>query len=106
LRISGASIGINTYEPDLLLTATNLYDTSNAVQAFCGHRELYMPEIKIIVLTMVSSLDYFLNGLIKGVDGYLPKEATADDIYSCVLDVSIGDRYLTVPDEVKRRTKE
>ena len=29
---------------------------------------------KIIVLTMVSSLDYFLNGLIKGVDGYLTKE--------------------------------
>ena len=61
---------------------------------------------KIIVLTMVSSLDYFLNGLIKGVDAYLTKETTADDIYNCILDVSIGDRYLTVPDEVKRRTKE
>lgn len=97
---------LDTHKPDLLLTATNLYDTSNAVQAFCGHRELYMPDMKIIVLTMVSSLDYFLNGLIEGVDGYLTKEATADDIYNCIFDVSIGDRYLTVPNEVKRRTKE
>jgi DNA-binding NarL/FixJ family response regulator len=97
---------LDIYQPNLLLTASNLYDTRNAVQAFCGHRELYMPEMKIIVLTMVTSLDFLLNGLIKGVDGYLTKEATADDIFNCVLEVSIGDRYLTVPEEVKRRTKE
>ena len=49
-----ASESLDIHKPDLLLTATNLYDTSNAVQAFCGHRELYMPDMKIIVLTMVS----------------------------------------------------
>ena len=51
-----ASESLDIHKPDLLLTATNLYDTSNAVQAFCGHRELYMPDMKIIVLTMVSTM--------------------------------------------------
>src|SRR6187397_507119 len=79
LDLAIASLDRN--KPDVLFTATSLYDTRNAVIAFCDYRDAYIPEMKIIVLTMVSSLDYFLNGLIKGVDGYLTKEASADDIY-------------------------
>ena len=46
-------------------------------------RELF-PEIKVLILTMIEQDDYILHLLNMGANGYLLKNATAEEVYSAV----------------------
>jgi DNA-binding NarL/FixJ family response regulator len=77
--------------------------TKNAIQAFCDQRDLYMPEMKIVVLTMVDSLDFFSNVFKRGVEGYVYKTCEADEVYQCMPDVVNGDHYLSIHEQMAKK---
>jgi DNA-binding NarL/FixJ family response regulator len=96
---------LDTHRPDILITSSNLYDGRNVVGTFCDHREVYMPEMKIIVLTMVDSLDFFLNAFKRGVEGYVYKTCEGFEVYQCILDVANGEHYLSIHEQVAKKYK-
>ena len=87
---------LNTHQPGLLITASKLYDDTNVVEALCKHRDTHMPDLKIVVLTSKEDMDHFLISVVAGVDAYISKASTVEEIYSCLEAVVRGEHYLGV----------
>jgi DNA-binding NarL/FixJ family response regulator len=91
---------LNTHDPLILITASKLYDEPKAVEAFCDYRDASMPNLKIIVLTSKDDLDHFLNSVAAGVEGYISKSCSTDEVYRCLYNVANGDNYLGLQKQV------
>ena len=102
--LDSALKSLDHHKPRLLITGTHLYDERFVVESFCEYRRSCLPELKIIVLTSLNELDYLINSFLSGVDGYLTKDATAEEIFHCLLDVYIGDSHITIP-PIKKENK-
>ena len=98
--LDSALQSLNAHHPCILITASKLYDEPKAVEAFCDHRDTFMPALKIIVLTSKDNLDHFLNSVASGVEGYLSKSCTTNEIYQCLHNIVNGDNYLGLPKQV------
>ena len=96
---------LENYEPRLLITDAHLFDEDHVIEVLCQYRNACRPDLKIMVLTNEYSLEYVLHALTCKVDGYLTKDATLDEIYACILDVILGNTYISVPDQFKRSKK-
>ena len=92
--LDSALQSLKAHSPCILITASKLYDEPKAVEAFCEHRDTSTPDLKIIVLTSKDNLDHFLNSITAGVEGYISKASTTDEIYHCLRSVVSGDNYL------------
>lgn len=91
---------LTTRRPAILLTASKLYDDADCVQTLCAFRDQHMPDLKVIVLTSKDNMDHFLNSVVAGVDGYISKCSTTEEIYQCINSVISGDNYLGIQKDV------
>lgn len=91
---------LETQQPSILITASKLYDETNVVEAFCNYRDAAMPHLKIIVLTSKENMDHFLNSVVAGVEGYIAKGSSAEEIYQCLQSIINGDNYLGIQKQV------
>jgi DNA-binding NarL/FixJ family response regulator len=92
--LDSALQSLNAHPPDIIITASKLYDETKAVEALCEYRDSFMPGLKIIVLTSKDDLDHFLNSVAAGVEGYISKSCTTDEIQQCLHAIINGDNYL------------
>ena len=91
---------LSANKPQILITASKLYDETNVVEAFCAYRDKFMPDLKIIVLTSKEDTEHFLNSIVAGVDGYIAKGCPVEEIHQCFTTVVNGDHYLGVQNGV------
>ena len=105
-HLDSALLALDLYKPDILITGYHLVDEESVLEIFCEYRRTCLPGLKIIVLTELTSMDYMINALISGVDGYIRKDAIGEEIYKCIFDVFIGDTHIAIPGQVKKSSKE
>jgi len=79
--------------PDLLLMDLSMPRMSG-MDAISEIKKRY-PETKIIALTVHKTEEYFLSTLQAGVDGYVLKDATHDELVMAIHNVMAGKRYLS-----------
>ena len=101
--LDSALFALDLYKPDILITGYHLVDEDSVLETFCEYRRTCLPGLKIIVLTELTSLDYMIHALISGVDGYIRKDATGEEIYKCIFDVFIGDTHIAIPNTSKEK---
>ncbi|NPD45395.1 MULTISPECIES: response regulator transcription factor [unclassified Lentimicrobium] len=53
------------------------------------------PKIKILMLSMYTSEDFIFNGLKAGINGYLPKNTTRDELLLAIEEVHNGREYFS-----------
>ena len=53
------------------------------------------PKIKILMLSMYTSEDFIFNGLKAGINGYLPKNTTRDELLLAIEEVYHGREYFS-----------
>lgn len=53
------------------------------------------PKIKILMLSMYTSEDFIFNGLKAGINGYLPKNTTRDELLLAIEEVYNGREYFS-----------
>ena len=98
--LDSALQSLNTHKPCILITASKLYDETEVIEAFCEYRDAAMPHLKIIVLTSKDNLDHFLNSIVAGVEGYLSKSCSNEEIAQCLHNIASGDNYLGLQKQV------
>ncbi len=79
--------------PDLLLMDLSMPRMSG-MDAISEIKKRY-PETKIIALTVHKTEEYLLSTLQAGVDGYVLKDATHDELVMAIHSVMAGKRYLS-----------
>ena len=79
--------------PDLLLMDLSMPRMSG-MDAISEIKKRY-PETKIIALTVHKTEEYLLSTLQAGVDGYVLKDATHDELVMAIHNVMAGKRYLS-----------
>jgi DNA-binding NarL/FixJ family response regulator len=79
--------------PDLLLMDLSMPRMSG-MDAISEIKRRY-PETKIIALTVHKTEEYLLSTLQAGVDGYVLKDATHDELVMAIHNVMAGKRYLS-----------
>ena len=79
--------------PDLLLMDLSMPRMSG-MDAISEIKKRY-PETKIIALTVHKTEEYLLSTLQAGVDGYVLKDATHDELVLAIHNVMAGKRYLS-----------
>ena len=94
---------LNTNQPNILITASKLLDETKAVEAFCEYRDMFMPDLKIVVLTSKEDVDHFITSMIAGVQGYIGKSSFTEEIYQCLHSVVNGENYLGMDKAVVKK---
>jgi DNA-binding NarL/FixJ family response regulator len=90
---------IRQYAPAILITDCTLLPNTYVLPQICSFRDNMLPSMKIIVLTMHTSIHYFNDAMVLGVDGYLFKYNSADEICACLKAVYQGRKYCLKPEE-------
>jgi DNA-binding NarL/FixJ family response regulator len=90
---------IRQQAPDILITDCTLLPNTYVLPQICSFRDNMLPTMKIIVLTMNTSINYFNDGVELGVDGYLYKYNSTDEICACLKATSQGKKYCLKPEE-------
>ena len=98
--LDAALHSLDLYKPKLLITGYHLYDERYVIKTFCEYRKACLPGLKIIVLTKYNDLDYMLDALINGVDGYLTKDAGDEEMFKCILSVAGEGTHLNIGQQV------
>jgi DNA-binding NarL/FixJ family response regulator len=93
--LDAALQSLSIHQPQILITASKLYDETNVVEALCNYRQTMMPNLKIIVLTSKEDMGHFLNSMVEGIDGYIAKGCPVEEIHKCLSRVINGDHYLS-----------
>ncbi|MCF8299142.1 MAG: response regulator transcription factor, partial [Saprospiraceae bacterium] len=53
------------------------------------------PKIKILMLSMYTSEDFIFNALKAGINGYLPKNTTRDELLLAINEINNGNEYFS-----------
>lgn len=79
-------------KPDILLLDISLHGSSGLVLA----RKLLgeMPELKIIIITAYSKIEYILEAVENGVKGYILKESSPENLADAIEKVYNGEIYI------------
>ncbi len=80
-------------EPDIVVMDLQLAGV-NGLDASAQLRRR-KPNIRIVLLTALKNEDYVRAALRSGIDGYLLKEATWEELKMCVDRVALGKKYLS-----------
>ena len=78
--------------PDILLLDISLHGLSGLELAKKILKKL--PELKIIIITMYSKLEYILESLDFGAKGYILKETSSEELIDCINKVLDGEIYI------------
>jgi DNA-binding NarL/FixJ family response regulator len=78
--------------PDLLLTDLHMPGMSG-LELIEQVRRLY-PSIKIIILSMMQDLSYFMNSLKSGATGYLLKNVDYEEMLFCIRQIVKGKKFV------------
>ncbi|MCQ2604480.1 MAG: response regulator transcription factor [Spirochaetia bacterium] len=78
--------------PDILLLDIALHGSSGLVLA--KKILAVMPELKIIIITAYSKVEYILEAVENGVKGYILKESTPDNLTAAIEKVFNGEIYV------------
>ncbi|OFX21425.1 MAG: hypothetical protein A2041_07665 [Bacteroidetes bacterium GWA2_31_9b] len=86
--------------PHVLLLDIKLKKSNslNGIEIACEIKQKF-PSIKIIILTSYDEKEILKNSLDSGVDGFLPKEAVAEELIEAIETVLLNQNYLgkTIP---------
>ncbi len=84
---------LNQQIPDVVLMDISLPNMSGIEIAKVLKRDF--PKIKILMLSMYTSEDFIFNAIKAGVDGYLPKNTTRDELVLAITEVYDGREYFS-----------
>ena len=79
-------------QPDIVLMDVTMPDM-DGMEATHKLKKLY-PECQVLVLTVHSDKQYFMQMLAAGASGYLTKQAAADELVAAIRAVASGHVYL------------
>jgi DNA-binding NarL/FixJ family response regulator len=83
---------IETTRPDVILMDINLPD-KNGIE-MTGEVKDHFPDCKVLILTMYKHDEYFMAALKAGADGYLLKDAPAEEVIEAIHEVAGGNSIL------------
>jgi len=81
-----------TIEPDIILMDINM-PKMNGIQALKEIKALGLKS-KVIMLTIHDSREYLLETIKIGAEGYILKDADAQDLYRAIRNVDMGQNYI------------
>jgi len=84
---------LKTLHPDIVLLDISL-PTMSGIEASKILTSDF-PNIKKLILSMYTSEDYIFNALRTGINGYLPKNTTRDELLQAIDDVYNGKEYFS-----------
>ena len=84
---------LKTLQPDIVLLDISL-PTMSGIEASKILTSDF-PNIKKLMLSMYTSEDYIFNALKTGINGYLPKNTTRDELLQAINDVHNGKEYFS-----------
>ena len=87
----GYSVALSA-RPDLLLLDISLHGLSGLELAKRILKKI--PELRIIIITMYSKLEYILQSLDLGINGYILKETSSENLIDCIEKVLDGEIYI------------
>lgn len=84
--------GVMNTKPDVLLLDISLHGSSGLMLA----KKLLtdMPELKIIIITAFSKIDYILDAVENGISGYILKESPPENLPVIIKKVFAGEMYI------------
>jgi two-component system response regulator NreC len=83
---------VENLTPDLILTDLSM-PKMNGVEAIREIRKR-IPQTKILALTVHKTEEFILEVLQAGADGYIPKDASSNELMMAIRSVLMGKRYL------------
>ncbi len=83
---------IEATEPDVILMDINLPD-KNGIE-MTGLVKRHYPNCKVLILTMYKHDEYFMSALKAGADGYILKDAPAEEVIEAIQEVAGGNSIL------------
>jgi DNA-binding NarL/FixJ family response regulator len=81
------------HQPDIVLTDIALPGVDGMQAA--GNIKRRMPSVRVVILTSSKSDDHLRQSLKVGVDGYVLKDASYDELIMALRSVVVGKRYLS-----------
>ncbi|MCF6136747.1 response regulator [Pseudalkalibacillus berkeleyi] len=92
--ISGSDVleTIETTDPNVILMDINLPD-ENGIELTAQVKSHY-PDCKVLILTMYKHDEYFMSALKAGADGYILKDAPAEEVIEAIHEVAEGNSIL------------
>lgn len=91
-RLDEAFTLIKAEQPDVVLLDARLPDGNGSEH--CSTLKELAPSSKIILLTAYVDESIILNGVLSGIDGYLVKNTSKDNILHAIRAVSAGQSYI------------
>ncbi len=83
---------VSRIRPDMVLLDISLHGSSGLV---LGKKlKNILPELKIIIITAFSKMDYVMDALESGLDGYILKESPPDDMPDIIVRVFNGEMFI------------
>jgi DNA-binding NarL/FixJ family response regulator len=79
------------YEIDLVITDCQAPEFSGI--DLCLQTRYHYPHIKTILLTMVEEKTHIRNAILAGVEGYVLKNASSEELYYAIQSVMNGNKY-------------
>ncbi len=84
---------LNTVKPDIILLDISLPKMSGIELSKILSKDY--PKIKKIILSMYTSEDFIFNALKTGINGYLPKNTTREELLKAIDEVYNGNEYFS-----------
>ncbi len=81
-----------TLQPHIILMDINMPEM-NGIEA-AGIIKTEMPQIRIIMLTMLDNQKFIIEAMAKGIDGYLYKDTNIKELVTAIHTVKEGKEYL------------
>lgn len=82
---------LETVQPDLIVTDISMPDLSGIEVA--KYVSENFPGIKILILSMHVREDFIIKAIEAGADGYLPKDASMNELLEAIYTISRGESY-------------
>ena len=79
-------------KPDVLLLDINM-PNKNGIQVLSDIRRKKLP-VKILMLTLHNEVEYLINAVDIGVDGYLLKDSESVELRKAIFTVASGENYI------------
>jgi DNA-binding NarL/FixJ family response regulator len=81
------------FEPDIIVMDLQL-DGLNGLETSAQIKRR-LPDVRIVLLTALQTQEHVRTALRAGVDGYVLKDATADELKACLRTVAAGRKFLS-----------